>query len=266
MKCPNCSKEMYDSASFCGYCGVRLAPRAQRSTRQLTQGAERQLTQGAERQPIQRSAQQPAPGAAQQPVQAPASASGTPRNLIIIIAVLAILLIAAIVFGVLVYTGTIDLGGGIQSSQRDDDRDRDRDKDDDRDRDRDRDGDDREEEAVHTPVPFDTPTPAGGAAEEWTTPKYLLPNSATAYLTDADLAVLTWEECCLARNEIYARHGRIFATREIRDYFESRSWYNGTINGPDFDANAGAYLNEIERTNISFISQYEQQHWGGSYY
>lgn len=102
--------------------------------------------------------------------------------------------------------------------------------------------------------------------EEGSAPAYLLPDSGTVYLTDADLDALTWEECCLARNEIYARHGRIFATRQIRDYFESRSWYNGTINGAAFDANAGTYLNEIERANISFIAQYEQQRWGGSYY
>lgn len=224
---------MYDGASFCGYCGIRLAQHTQRSARQLTQEA------------------------APQQVPPPVSASGAPKTLIVIIVVLAVFLIGAIVFGVLAYTGSIDLGGGFQSSQSDDGRDRDRDRDDD---------DGREEEAAHTPVPSDTPAPEDDVAEAGNAPEYLLPNSSTAYLTDADLAVLTWEECCLARNEIYARHGRIFATQEIRDYFESRSWYRGTINGTDFDANAGAYLNEIERTNISFISQYEQQHWGGSYY
>ena len=96
--------------------------------------------------------------------------------------------------------------------------------------------------------------------------EYLLPNSGTEYLSEADLRELTWEECCFARNEIYARHGRIFSTPEIRAYFESKSWYDGTIAGPDFDANTGHYLNEIERANVNMILEYEKKTWGGSYY
>ena len=99
-----------------------------------------------------------------------------------------------------------------------------------------------------------------------TTSDYLLPNSDTEYVTEEDLADLTWEECCLARNEIYARHGRIFLTPEIAAYFESKSWYEGTIPGAEFDANTGAYLSEIERRNVETIQAYEQAHWGGSYY
>ena len=97
-------------------------------------------------------------------------------------------------------------------------------------------------------------------------PEYLLPNSGTEYLTRDDLSGLTWEECCFARNEIYARHGRIFATREIRAYFESRSWYDGVIAGADFDANVTYYLSDVERANVKLIREYENEIWGGSYY
>ena len=94
---------------------------------------------------------------------------------------------------------------------------------------------------------------------EKNTHEYLLQNSDAVYLTKADLDSLTREEYCLARNEIYAQHVRIFATPQIRDYFESKIWYSGTINGADFDVTVGTYFNMIELANISFISQYEQQ-------
>lgn len=104
------------------------------------------------------------------------------------------------------------------------------------------------------------------AKEREESSEYLLPDSAAQYLTKDDLRGLSWEECCFARNEIYARHGRIFATPQIRAYFEGRSWYAGTIAGADFDANAAYYLSDIERANVSLILEYEQETWGGSYY
>ena len=98
------------------------------------------------------------------------------------------------------------------------------------------------------------------------TSDYLLPNSDTEYITEEDLKYLTWEECCLARNEIFARHGRIFKSPEIAAYFESKSWYVGTISGEEFDANNKIYLNEIEIKNAKMILEYEKKHWGKSYY
>lgn len=103
-------------------------------------------------------------------------------------------------------------------------------------------------------------------AKETEASEYLLPASGTEYLAREDLLGLTWEECCFARNEIYARHGRIFSTPAIRSYFESKSWYRGTIDGPTFDANVGSYLSALERANVNLISEYERDTWGGSYY
>ena len=33
----------------------------------------------------------------------------------------------------------------------------------------------------------------------------------------------------LARNEILARHGRIFNSDDLKTYFEGKSWYSGTV-------------------------------------
>lgn len=84
---------------------------------------------------------------------------------------------------------------------------------------------------------------------------YILPNSSTTYLTSADLAGLTQEQLRLARNEIYARHGRKFQTKEIQEYFNSKSWYTGTIEIKDFK---DSYLNVYEKANIKLIQRLEQ--------
>ena len=106
-----------------------------------------------------------------------------------------------------------------------------------------------------TPTPTPTPKPADGG--------YILPDSATRRLTQADVAGLTWEQCCLARNEIYARHGRIFQTPQIAAYFEAQSWYHGTVPGASFDNNT---LSPIEHANADFLANYETATWGHSYY
>ncbi len=109
---------------------------------------------------------------------------------------------------------------------------------------------------IETPAPTPAPTPVPVS-------DYLLPESNSRYLTEADLKNLTWEQCCLARNEIFARHGRQFQTTEIANYFNGKSWYHGTIAPANFSETV---LNEYERANVNFISQYESAHWGGSYY
>lgn len=91
-------------------------------------------------------------------------------------------------------------------------------------------------------------------SEQPTQSAYILPYSEIAYLTAADLAGLTKEQLRLARNEIYARHGRMFNSQDLQDYFNSQSWYTPSIPADSFDENS---LNEIEKYNAKFIKQYE---------
>ncbi len=83
---------------------------------------------------------------------------------------------------------------------------------------------------------------------------YILPYSSERLLIEDDIRNLSMEQLTLARNEIYARHGRIFQDEKIRIYFESQSWYHGTIAPENFSANL---LSEIEQKNIDFIRTYE---------
>ena len=84
---------------------------------------------------------------------------------------------------------------------------------------------------------------------------YICPESDSRYLTGADLAGLSDWELLLARNEIYARHGRKFNDPDIRAYFESKSWYSGTVDPDSFNANV---FNQFEKKNIELIQSYEK--------
>lgn len=85
--------------------------------------------------------------------------------------------------------------------------------------------------------------------------EYILPDSDTQKITENDLEELSKEELRLARNEVYARLGRKFDDEVLRDYFESKSWYEGTIEPSDFSEEL---LNEIEKYNVTFIANYEK--------
>ena len=68
----------------------------------------------------------------------------------------------------------------------------------------------------------------------------------TPYLMD-----IPREQLRLMRNEILARHGYVFKTKDLRDYFSSKWWYKPGTN------NAAIKLNIIEQTNIELIKSEE---------
>ena len=86
--------------------------------------------------------------------------------------------------------------------------------------------------------------------------EYVMPYSDEYAYSLEDIEGATQELCKLARNEIYARHGRIFDDPDLQAYFESTSWYEGYLTADEFD---DSVLNDIERSNIDVIVQYEKE-------
>ncbi|MCR5004381.1 MAG: YARHG domain-containing protein [Clostridiales bacterium] len=84
---------------------------------------------------------------------------------------------------------------------------------------------------------------------------YMISGSSDRYLTDSDVKGLSSWQLMIARNEIYARHGRKFNDSELQEYFNGKSWYNGTIAPENF--NADAILSDIEQANLKLIHKYE---------
>ncbi len=84
---------------------------------------------------------------------------------------------------------------------------------------------------------------------------YKLPESNSRYYTEAELAGLSDYDLYIARNEIYARHGRQFKNDDLNQYFRNTDWYHGTVAPESFDESV---LNDYERKNSELIRQIEQ--------
>lgn len=83
---------------------------------------------------------------------------------------------------------------------------------------------------------------------------YILPDSNSRYLTESDIQYLSIREINYAKNEIYARHGRRFQSQELQNYFNSKSWYRGTIEPSDFQQSV---LNDYEKKECRLLSKRE---------
>ena len=78
----------------------------------------------------------------------------------------------------------------------------------------------------------------------------LFRHTADRYFTAEDFADCPEDILVLAKNEIYARHGRMFLDREIYEYFLTRMWYEPTYAPEEFDESC---LNEYEKANIELL-------------
>ena len=86
--------------------------------------------------------------------------------------------------------------------------------------------------------------------------EYVIADSDTRLLTREDLVGLNQEQLRIARNELYARHGRKFNDEALQSYFDSKSWYKGTIEPNDFTDDM---LTETELKNKDTIVSYEEE-------
>jgi hypothetical protein len=86
--------------------------------------------------------------------------------------------------------------------------------------------------------------------------EYILEFSDSKYLTEDDLEGFDADMCRIARNEIYARHGRMFDDEELQAYFDSLSWYEPKIPAADFEE---SMLNDYEMANRDLIVEYEKE-------
>ena len=93
-----------------------------------------------------------------------------------------------------------------------------------------------------------------GNGEHSTYNAYVLPGSDSSVYSYDTLRGLSAWELRVARNEIYARHGRMFESAELQAHFNSKSWYNGYIPADQF--NAGV-LNSVELENLKRIQEVE---------
>ena len=79
------------------------------------------------------------------------------------------------------------------------------------------------------------------------------PQASISKFGKYDLGYRTNEELRLIRNEIYAAHGYIFSSPDLKEHFESTEWY------VPLAKNVNDKLTEIEKYNINLILEYEKK-------
>lgn len=85
---------------------------------------------------------------------------------------------------------------------------------------------------------------------------FIIEGSDSGYFGEAFLEGFSAWDCRLARNEIYARHGKIFKDEALQTYFNSFSgiWYT-----PEYEDVPDSMLNQWEIENVKTIIGYEEK-------
>lgn len=75
---------------------------------------------------------------------------------------------------------------------------------------------------------------------------------STRYATYDDIQYMDRGQVRVLKNSIYARHGRRFKDADLRNYFNTQSWYRPTRNEVP-----AKEFNKYENYNIQFLLKYE---------
>ena len=95
--------------------------------------------------------------------------------------------------------------------------------------------------------------------ESTETMQFIFPDSDSAYISSSRITACTDLELRIAKNELYARRGRIFETEPFVTYFSKLSWYDGYISADDFEetnfndyeiANRDAIVEELSNRGL----------------
>lgn len=77
------------------------------------------------------------------------------------------------------------------------------------------------------------------------------PQTSLRIVNNGDFAGLSCADLRFMRNEIYARHGHIFISPDMRDHFSAQPWYRPQV------ADATGRLTPVEKENIALITKNE---------
>lgn len=79
----------------------------------------------------------------------------------------------------------------------------------------------------------------------------LYPEASARILNGSELSGMTTKQLSIMRNEIFARHGYIFKTTDMKEYFGRQSWYRPSA------SDVSSVLTVIEKQNIETIKKFE---------
>lgn len=71
--------------------------------------------------------------------------------------------------------------------------------------------------------------------------------------TESDLTLLSAKDLTYLRNSVYAKHGYVFVSDELNNYFKQFKWYHPNSSVTE------TVLNDMEKVNVNFIKRYQEQ-------
>ena len=120
----------------------------------------------------------------------------------------------------------------------------------------------REEPETEAESETESETETESEIEADTRSEYIFPDMDTRYLTQDEVSKLSLQAVCYAKNELYARHGRKFLSQELKDYFNDKTWYEGTVNPDSFSPGV---FNTYENDNLLLLVSAEEKLLPGGY-
>lgn len=120
----------------------------------------------------------------------------------------------------------------------------------------------REETETEAESETESETETESEIEADTRSEYIFPDMDTRYLTRDEVSKLSLQAVCYAKNELYARHGRKFLSQELKDYFNDKTWYEGTV---DPDSFSPGVFNTYENDNLLLLVSAEEKLLPGGY-
>lgn len=233
MYCRRCGKELPADARVCPWCGAAL------SSQNAAAGAAL-------------SPQNAAAGGGSEPSKKNGARTGLIRGLAVALVVCLVAL--AFTVGRLGASGTgrepSEPGSVISSSRPDDDDD---------DKNDDKTGSDASGEngggaspaspaPADNPLPGDTPAAPADAAPAEPLEGFIFPDSDKELISQREIAGLSDSDLRYAINEIYARHGYIFRSKDLLEYYEQFDWYAPEVPADSF-------------SSVKSFNQTEKQNW-----
>lgn len=101
----------------------------------------------------------------------------------------------------------------------------------------------------------DSSTSSSSSSSANSQSEYLLADSSDRRYSSSELESMSNYELFIARNEIYARHGRKFRNQELVNYFSKQPWYQPSIEPDSFTSDM---LSGVERDNVNAMISIEK--------
>jgi len=102
-------------------------------------------------------------------------------------------------------------------------------------------------------TPKSTSSSSSSTTNSTNSTDYIISDSSTREISKSELINFMPWQLKVARNEIYARHGRPFVHKDLQCYFATKNWYS---EDPNYNVSSISY---VENKNIATIQAYEQE-------